>query len=670
MKKLLFALALVLTLFAAPVWATDYYVASTGADTNNGTSDSTPFAHHPWDLPATDTANSTTLVGDDIVYMRRGETWFNIFITSATAGTSGHQITTTSTADFSTGDGALPRLIGATDPDDLTWSDQTGYYTASVTIEPEQVAYDGALLTANDSATTAVALNEWDWEDDVLYVNVGEDPATGELLSAVSDNVIYSSKEYLTWSNLNLNMSGGDLGVAYFRYSNGSEISDCTISLGFTGAYVRSKVAVNSCTITEMTTRGINISGIDGVGTIVSGNTISSGIMQTGVYLNGSDNWVISNNNISDCLHGVQVANSTRNQILNNTITNCWDGAAYPASSGAGVYLYVASDNTTVSKNIITGCCRGITKGYTLLIGGSIITENLVTDSIVNGIDIMFGGGTTRPLITNNVVIQNPPGTSGHGIGVQCGGSGAMIFNNIIIVKKSISNVQGIAIAGDYAVDGVQINNNLVFDDSPEKTAHLYQFDGTQIDTLVAWKTAIQADAAITDENGTSGSAGANSLVADPLLTTDYYIPITSPCVGAGLVVAGVHDQATAWTDIAGNTSFFTPSIGAYEPARARIYFDADATGVQTGTQACPFSALTDYTWTGYNVRAGGIIRLQPSDTAYGVLDLSGLTDTGEIAVEVIRRAKLTGFVTNGDGYVAGVNGHKSGLRLGLGLGL
>ena len=56
-----------------------------------------------WLVRAIECIDLTTLAGDDNVYMRRGDTWYGVFITSATAGTDGHPITTTSsTAETST----------------------------------------------------------------------------------------------------------------------------------------------------------------------------------------------------------------------------------------------------------------------------------------------------------------------------------------------------------------------------------------------------------------------------------------------------------------------------------------------------------------------------------------------------------------------------------------
>lgn len=71
--------------------ATYYIDYDTGDDGNNGTTTGTPWKHHPWDANATGTADSTTLVGDDITIFKGGVSYKGT-ITMAASGTSGHPI--------------------------------------------------------------------------------------------------------------------------------------------------------------------------------------------------------------------------------------------------------------------------------------------------------------------------------------------------------------------------------------------------------------------------------------------------------------------------------------------------------------------------------------------------------------------------------------------------
>ncbi len=69
-------LILALVLFPSLSWGATYYIDhSGGADTNNGTSTVTAFAHAPGMSGCANTCESTTLVAGDTVIFKGGETW-------------------------------------------------------------------------------------------------------------------------------------------------------------------------------------------------------------------------------------------------------------------------------------------------------------------------------------------------------------------------------------------------------------------------------------------------------------------------------------------------------------------------------------------------------------------------------------------------------------------
>jgi hypothetical protein len=66
-----------LLLFAAPSFATTYYVSTSGSDTNNGTSKTTPWAHLPGMANATGTPGSYSAVAGDTFILKGCDVWYN-----------------------------------------------------------------------------------------------------------------------------------------------------------------------------------------------------------------------------------------------------------------------------------------------------------------------------------------------------------------------------------------------------------------------------------------------------------------------------------------------------------------------------------------------------------------------------------------------------------------
>lgn len=92
----LLALRLLLILLGVPQLcnAATYYISTAGADTNNGTSTATPWAHAPGMQSCTNTCGSTTPVAGDRFIFKGGETWGNANFkwTWSWSGTSGSRI--------------------------------------------------------------------------------------------------------------------------------------------------------------------------------------------------------------------------------------------------------------------------------------------------------------------------------------------------------------------------------------------------------------------------------------------------------------------------------------------------------------------------------------------------------------------------------------------------
>jgi hypothetical protein len=166
----------------------------------------------------------------------------------------------------------------------------------------------------------------------------------------------------------------------------------------------------------------------------------------------------------------------------------------------------------------------------------------------------------------------------------------------------------------------------------------------------------------VTKQNIAAG-ADAASIASDPKFVgypDDMTPGSDSPCINAGVVVAGVHDKTPRLSSR--RIPILTiPDIGAYEYAVQKLYFNASASGaVQNGTKAHPYDSFGDYAFTGCNLREGASLILAG---ALGSLDMSGLSDDGAISVkpEDGKTASLTGFASNGGAALPMSSGNAGG---------
>jgi hypothetical protein len=267
--------------FGAKVSAATYFVSTAGNNGNNGTSSSTPWANHPWDANATGTAQTTVLHGDDIVYMRRGDIWYDCYLSAHDAGTDEHQITTTSTSTFykTSSSDPLPKLSGAYDPSTLAWTnDSETIYSTAATTQPNIVIYNDTVLTLDNN--TSPALNKWYWVSNVLYVNVGGDPSSGTLEAGKRSWVNLTSKGYQTYSYLEMRVANTINGGVAFNNAQTNVIYDHITIKGFRyyGIYQYNNTGnqVTNCTISKPASgaaSGIYSSACSGI--IITGNRFS-----------------------------------------------------------------------------------------------------------------------------------------------------------------------------------------------------------------------------------------------------------------------------------------------------------------------------------------------------------------------------------------------------------
>jgi len=125
----------------------------------------------------------------------------------------------------------------------------------------------------------------------------------------------------------------------------------------------------------------------------------------------------------------------------------------------------------------------------------------------------------------------------------------------------------------------------------------------------------------------------------------DYHLQPASPCLGAGVSIPAIHEQATPATDRDNKTiHFLPPSIGPYDG--------------QGDTKA----VTADFTPTGYSVRGTEASPAKIKLAAHGLsVDLSGLTDAAPYIQVKTGSKRVAGFTGKGaNTYAQGSGGGSS----------
>jgi hypothetical protein len=142
-----------------------------------------------------------------------------------------------------------------------------------------------------------------------------------------------------------------------------------------------------------------------------------------------------------------------------------------------------------------------------------------------------------------------------------------------------------------------------------------------------------------------SSPPNTNPLFIDAL-NGNYHLQPTSLCIGAGVSIPAIHEQATPATDFDGNTiHFLPPSIGPYDG------------------QGDTKTITADFTPTGYSVRgtaeSPAKIKLAGHDLN---VDLSGLTDAAPYIQVKAGSKRVAGFIGKGaNTYIKGSGGGSGG---------
>ncbi|MBL7951520.1 MAG: right-handed parallel beta-helix repeat-containing protein [Flavobacteriales bacterium] len=419
--------------------ATVYYVSPSGSDTNNGTSQATP-----WKTIARVQQLSTTAVAGDQVLFQRGGTYVGQ-LTWSTSGTSAANIII-----GSYGTGNLPVISGATTV--TNWTAHSGsIYKASVSQAVKYVFVNGALQTlarypntgwlrVNTSTSTSLTstgitqANGY-WNNAQLVIRSTNWCYENRTITAQTGTTIsYPAMTYTT----------GNYNWGFFFCNKLSELDSPGEWYHDTATgtlYLWAPNSANPSSLTvEASVHDYGVS-IDWQRTRVKVQDIAfRGQRVAGAYVTGPYN-TVSGCSFQQSFHGIQSYGSN-NTYAGNNFQNTYAAA-----------LAVIDNGTTVSGNTLTDIALVAGLGETafgyhgMRVGGGVnaVRDNRVHNTGNSGI---FVGETTtveRNVVSNFCVTLN----DGGGI-YWDNGTGSLIQDNII--RDAVGNIE--SAATNYSVNG------------------------------------------------------------------------------------------------------------------------------------------------------------------------------------------------------------------------
>jgi hypothetical protein len=533
-------LTLVALLFSVPaVWAATYYVdATNGNDLNNGLSISTA-----WKTLAK--LNASTFAPGDQILLKRGELWReNILL-----GWSGLPDNPILFAAYGTGD--RPIVTGSQPITE--WTPAGGnIFLATVPAETLKVFYNGAPLTHNTTSFQNLGSNQWNWDSNTLYINVGAHPSNGlvEIITLDSTN-----NGFALWDGTQIPGRGGRSYVTI----DGIHIRH--FKLNGIQAVNTDHVIVRNCLIQFI-----------GPGDAFGANN------PVGIGLNhNASNALIENNVIHDITDdywqdtgaaGVYVGTAYRGTLYvaqNNTIRN---NDIFRVNTGIPI-KYGSKNNIIEANTIHDASYAGITSVGDMSGAGNILRYNQIYDIAADGsMGIMVFNNTA---VHYNIIYNCYNGifintnTTDYENRMNAG------MNNTIYNNTFHKNVIGVTFANERNARSNVLKNNIMYDtrgiwfnisnsdiiantydhnsyyrsDDP----HFFYLGGTGY-TFAEWQSR-------------SGQE-AHSLWEDPKLSNigkhDYTLTPTSPCVDKGEAV-GLQRDISGSVVPQGNGV----DIGAYE---------------------------------------------------------------------------------------------------------
>jgi parallel beta-helix repeat protein len=550
-----------------------YYVDSAaGSDSNSGTSSSAP-----WRTVAK--VNSSSFVAGDHILFKRGGTWHEL-LSPNSSGEAGNPIVIDAY-----GSGAAPIISGADLVPQASWTlcsgCQSKVWRATVSTQPNIVAFNGVRGTLKASSSALAAAGDWYWSSNTLYVWCSMNPGSYYTAPGVEAGsrllvVNLSARAYFTLQNLKLTNANGlpTNAIVYAHTQNGEPPRNLVLNHLVLTNSVGQGVHLEDCN--NCVVRGSNISAIESDGiclvsldtaypvtsSSVLGNTITTShhdgiatygcaiggncqgiIFRNGTFLSGI---IVSGNTVHDNGEGIYLEWTNHSSVTSNTVYNNTD-TTNSAAEGGGIELEASSNNT--------------------------IQKNLVHSNRGNGIELSndSGAGTTLTGASDNVIQYNAfHDNGGHGLFTNA----APTQNNQFLYNLVWNHVNGECIIADgvghtfygntcwhnsTGIDlytssstpvtgNITVKNNIIADNITRAvhiesgvTTSTLVFDHNNYDfgagsefllsntayTLSGWQSATRLDAH-------SFAANPDFVSLTPSAPTDFVLQSASPNIGTG----------------------------------------------------------------------------------------------------------------------------------------
>ena len=533
-KNALITIFLVLSTIAS---ATDYYISSSGNDTNNGLSSSTP-----WKTIAK--VNSSSFSAGDSIFFNRGDEWREQLRINQ-SGTVSSRITFTAY-----GVGAKPIINGA---DVITgWGDTYNNINANIwgIVDPSATA-GKTLVVIDDSLYTQVVTLAELTSPRKYWINKASTPDSLYLWSKTDPNVKVTE------------IAHRDYGIYSYEH-NYIIISYLDVrNAGSSGIYLGGTLHDGYCIVDSIYAYRNRLAGIELVGTDFSHNLVTNCVATYNG--NGILGWKGTNNtSFSHCYtaHGVH---------------NYIDPAA--SSDGSGLQFYL-------SNNVIVEYCESYDDATSIFLdpgaqgtynmtarynyvhesqagragiglnpvgaGASIyVYYNLIVDCGGGNYEVgslhVAGNNLGMVYIYNNTIYNPATARNTKGALILEYGSANTVLKNNIVYYKTIGDYAMFSAANAALSTEAFISDyNIWYDASTSKT---YQFwiNHKGYETLTPWRSHSRQDL--------------HSQETDPLFINNAYdwtLQSGSPAINAGIDVG-------LTKDFKGNPIIGLPDIGAFE---------------------------------------------------------------------------------------------------------